>query len=364
MILFTTYSILVSIYVVFIFLIYYKYNQNIKKAEVHSDVKYDIIVPHRNDSEALKNYLSQIKNLKAFEHYQWIMSEDGNENLFFNEVNIKHIFRNESDNAGKKAAIEKAIPYVQKPYVLCNDADLKFASNQYLIGINAQLQSAKIDLWIGLYQLIPSGNYLLDSLQLAENRILQMITYSMAQWKHPILCSGTNLSYSKTCFLSTMPYENNRHILSGDDMFLLQAFKNKEGVNIVSSNDDDTIVLTYAQSQWKAYFSQRWRWGSKLLFLELPLLQYISIGLLLVNLISPIMLILAIVKMQVIWLIPLVIKTLVESIIGFTGKHALKKKFTLGSVLISQIYGLLFIYMLIFGFAYKNLWKNRIIYQK
>jgi hypothetical protein len=58
----------------------------------------------------------------------------------------------------------------------------------------------------------------------------------------------------------------------------------------------------------------------------------------------------------------IIIKTVVELLVGFTGHLKMEKKFTIASVLLSQFYGLVLIYMLIFGIANTTKWKDRTLY--
>jgi hypothetical protein len=59
------------------------------------------------------------------------------------------------------------------------------------------------------------------------------------------------------------------------------------------------------------------------------------------------------------YLFILLSKTMTELLIAHTGHLKVEKKFTLASVLLSHFYGLVLIYMLIFGLANKTSWKGR-----
>lgn len=78
------------------------------------------------------------------------------------------------------------------------------------------------------------------------------------------LCSGANLAYRKQVFLEQNVYEDNYHIASGDDIFLLEKIKTVYPDGIVFSKLADSIVETQAISNWSDLIKQRMRWAGKM----------------------------------------------------------------------------------------------------
>jgi poly-beta-1,6-N-acetyl-D-glucosamine synthase len=352
--------IIISLYGALLLGVYFIFISK-SKVPIHSiqEINFEIIVPHRQDEINLKQYLENIKHLEHVENYNWIISEDGNTNTQESSSHIQFIQSNIEATAGKKTAILNAIKHVSKTKVLIHDADIAFHSHHYLEKINKQLSSGQYDLWIGLYELLPSGHYLLDTLQLSENRVLQMITYSFAYLGCPILCSGANMGYSISTFKQSMPYNNNLAILSGDDMFLLSAFKKIKNVKIGSSNDPDLIVQTASKTTWHNYLAQRIRWAGKSKHLQMPLLKGIGALSVAAHLFAVLAWFMFGFTLQQNYLYLILFKTLIELLVGFTGPLKMEKKFTLSSVLLSQFYGAILIYMLIFGIVNTIKWKDR-----
>jgi len=78
------------------------------------------------------------------------------------------------------------------------------------------------------------------------------------------LCSGANLAYRKQVFLEHNVYEDNYHIASGDDIFLLEKIKSVYPDGIVFSKLANSIVETQAVSNWTDLIKQRLRWAGKM----------------------------------------------------------------------------------------------------
>jgi poly-beta-1,6-N-acetyl-D-glucosamine synthase len=353
-------SVIMIGYCGLLFFIYFIFNKdNTNSSDSSNNNTVTVIVPHRDDQENLKNYLTQIKTQNDFDIFTWVVSEDGIHSNYVNEKNIQFIKNENGKYFGKKSAIENAIAHSNRDYCIINDVDIVFNSKQYFSTIKQDLDNHQPDLWIGLYQFIPQGHYFLDALQLNENRVLQMMTYSFAKIGHPILCSGANMAYARTTFEKLQPYKDNQTVLSGDDMFLLEIFRIKKNIKIITSKEIDTIISTEAKNSWYTYFQQRLRWIKKTKYLKNYLLHFVSTLSLFANLACIATWILFVKTAEIGYLYVLLTKTVTEWLIAHTGYLKTEKKFTLASVLLSHFYGLVLIYMLIFGLVNKTSWKGR-----
>jgi poly-beta-1,6-N-acetyl-D-glucosamine synthase len=363
MIVFIVSFVILLVYCNVLLLIYFIFHAKEKKQNNHSIQSFfDIIVPHRDDETHLNHYLETIETLNHFRVYKWIISEDGSASHYIDSKNITFIHSAKTSKIGKKAAIHNAIQVSDKTFVMVHDADIAFQSLDYLHAIQKKINCTETDLWIGLYQLQAGGHYFLDALQLSENRILQMMTYSFTKLGHPILCSGSNLLYAKSTYQKIQPFNSNWSILSGDDLFLLDAFIKTKHLKIDSSNDSATVVMTPAKRTWQAYFTQRIRWAGKTKYLNMPLLKTMGLLTSAAHLITLTYWLLLLISFRWEYLYIIIMKTAVELLVGFTGHLKMEKKFTIASVLLSQFYGLVLIYMLIFGITNTTKWKDRTLY--
>ncbi len=352
--------VLIAIYCAILLFMYLLFHIPEKRIKANPRIQnLSIIVPHRLDEENLKHYVSQTKQLEAKENCEWIISEDGQDSNLQNETAITYLQNtNKPDQAGKKQAIINGINSANSEFILVHDADVIFSNTKYLERFKEKNITA-LDLWIGLYQLKPNGKYFLDALQLTENKVLQLLTYGFARIGFPILCSGANLAYHKNMFLSLQPYQNNLKILSGDDLFVLEAFKLNQKSNIGTSRHPDLILQTMAKSEWSAYFSQRIRWVGKSKYLKNDLMHTIGVLSISAHCATLISLVVFCFTQQLPLLYIFIFKVSIEWIIGFTGQLKLEKKFTAAGVLISTFYSIVLIYMLIFGFLKQTTWKDR-----
>ncbi len=86
----------------------------------------------------------------------------------------------------------------------------------------------------------------------------------------PRLANGANLGFRKSAFESVGGYEDNRHLASGDDEFLVQRIARAypDGVGFCPS--PESIVRTEPSHTPGTFIRQRRRWASKGLYYEDP----------------------------------------------------------------------------------------------
>ncbi len=77
----------------------------------------------------------------------------------------------------------------------------------------------------------------------------------------PFICSGANLMFSKSCYLSVFD-DIKLEFASGDDVFLLHAFKQK-GYRISFCKSSEALVRTSVEPTFSDLVKQRVRWGAK-----------------------------------------------------------------------------------------------------
>ncbi|HOD53261.1 MAG TPA: glycosyltransferase [Candidatus Cloacimonadota bacterium] len=79
-------------------------------------------------------------------------------------------------------------------------------------------------------------------------------------------CSGQNLSFRKSAFNDVGGYEPIKQYISGDDLHLMQLFKQHKK-HIVFANNSDGRVKTKAITSLYKLFNQRSRWASNMKFM-------------------------------------------------------------------------------------------------
>ena len=92
---------------------------------------------------------------------------------------------------------------------------------------------------------------------------LQSVTWTGFGWNRPMLCNGAHLAFEKNVFFEVNGYEGNNAMATGDDVFLMQKFKQLYPRKIAYLKHPEAVVSTSPVTSWKAIFQQRVRWASK-----------------------------------------------------------------------------------------------------
>ena len=252
--------------------------------------KISIIIPFRNEEKTILPCLEGIVEQDfPRELVEIILVDDHSDDAtkllvqFFltkQQVAYKLIDLGGNKCTGKKAAIELAISQSTGNIIITRDADTYTKNNFWLKNIAYHFQQTGCDLLIA--PVILSGTSFIQSFQQFENIAITSIGYAFAKIKQPFVCSGANLAYKKNCFLKADPYKSNRHIASGDDMFLLESFLDKHFL-ISTDKSSSSMVYTRAEDSFGQFINQRLRWASKARKLKIKTALLIGILLFLTN---------------------------------------------------------------------------------
>ncbi len=248
---------------IIVFMIGFIHSISKKKSDKKKQTHLSIIIPFHNELENLPKLIASLNKLEYPKNkFEVILvndcSTDGCEDWLEkhdSDFVFKHFIINLTKKTGKKTAIEKGLILASNDRIVTTDADCTFHPN-WLNEIN----NAKGKLAIGITLKQSNSFGLLHKIQECESMMLGGITIGSASIKIPLLASGANLSYRKKDFDKIKPYEDNKHIASGDDMFLLESMiKNKKKISVRSNHP----VLTQTKESWTSYIQQTTRWSAK-----------------------------------------------------------------------------------------------------
>lgn len=76
-------------------------------------------------------------------------------------------------------------------------------------------------------------------------------------------CIGQNLAYTRTAYEDVGGFEQIRHLISGDDVNLMQLMRRK-GHKIIFNFDKSSFVYTLPVKSWNQLINQRSRWASNM----------------------------------------------------------------------------------------------------
>ncbi len=164
-----------------------------------------------------------------------------------------------SSQRGKKAGIMTAVRRVTTDYILFTDGDCVIPKNHLQI-CHAYLATHNCDMLIGGVRPIVE-NTLWHKCQAIEYYSLQGSTMGAALLNHPIMCNGANLT-ARTADYKSLISEINTSEQSGDDMFMLHAFK-RTGKQINYLDNPEYQVATKLSPNIKSFVRQRTRWSGK-----------------------------------------------------------------------------------------------------
>jgi cellulose synthase/poly-beta-1,6-N-acetylglucosamine synthase-like glycosyltransferase len=164
-------------------------------------------------------------------------------------------------NSAKKLAINEAVNQSKAELMVVTDADCILQKDWLLLIENCFKQQNF--LMINGPVAIERNNSWFNELQYLELQSLAAVSAGAIGQKNPIMCNGANLAFHRKTFLTLNPYQNNYHISSGDDTFLMNAMHKNYPQKITFLVHPSSIVLTHAKLTLIEYFHQRVRWASK-----------------------------------------------------------------------------------------------------
>lgn len=162
----------------------------------------------------------------------------------------------------KKKAVELAVAASNADIIVTTDADCVVPPNWLKVVVSRFVTDKELQI-LASPVLCDSGDSLVERYQALDFIGLMGITAAGYQLGWHQMGNGANLAYRKSAFLSVNGYEGNDHIPSGDDMFLLSKIDNKWPGSARFLPAREALVITQPCPDWRSFFRQRTRWGSK-----------------------------------------------------------------------------------------------------
>ena len=237
------------------------------QAEYVPETGISVIIAVRNEENNIQQCIESIlKNNFPIENYEIIVVDDHSTDQTFRLISELHnekvrVFRLSENSRGKKAAITFGISMASFPHILCTDADCT-VSQDWLVTHSMQLEQN--DALINSSIVLPETNdSILTHFQFLDFVATMAITANGIFRKSYFLANGANLSFKKATFYDVSGYEGNKHLASGDDIFLINkiAVSAPEKIGFIKSSE--SIVITKAEPTWLSFVHQRKRWATK-----------------------------------------------------------------------------------------------------
>lgn len=225
-----------------------------------------VLVPFRNEAKNLPKLLHYLQAQEVSEQIQWEAllindhSTDGIEKVLGSDLPPNYrLLINKGE--GKKAAIETGVQAACGDLIITLDADVRIQPH-WLQHIAASYQNHPAALYILPVMLEPSKS-VAGHMEELEFSSLMGTTLAMAHSVQPILCNGANLAFEKRAFEQLGGFELGKKLASGDDLFLLFAVKKSPEMHVSYCAHRDVVAYTPGTDTFRAFFSQRIRWGGK-----------------------------------------------------------------------------------------------------
>lgn len=226
-----------------------------------------ILVPVRNEAENIPSLIRCIENQDyPLNKIELLFINDHSEDLSAELVkqnaecrNFIRLINLENNQFGKKQALQMGISVSRFDYLITTDADCIMGRN-WLKSVNDYIQGFPQALLVGPV-LIEDGRGFWRKFECLELLSLTASSAGAIGIGTPVMCSGANLAGSKSLFQAASTVYDST-IQSGDDIFLLQEVKRKNGP-VVFVTAPEALIETTGQRSAKAYINQRSRWTFK-----------------------------------------------------------------------------------------------------
>lgn len=285
-----------------------------------------VIVPVRNEAENIRSCINSLLSQsypsdryeiiivddQSYDETPDILEEIKDPRVHYMRLGVE---KRTTIEGSKKKALSYGVNHAKGSLIVTTDGDCILPEN-WLLNIAQFYEEFRPKLIVGPVNLHSKSGILniFQSLDIMSSFLIHTAGISSGL---SYLCSGANLAYEKESFLRINPYENNLHIASGDDIFLIQKFKKEFPDKIKVLKSQSAICLTNPQDNIKSFINQRMRWASKMKYTS-DLKSLIMASLVWLQKILPfVLLVVSIIYMNKTWIICSSLILLSQFIIDF-----------------------------------------------
>lgn len=237
--------------------------------------KVSIVIAARNEEKNISNLLTSLVNQTyPQDKMEIIIADDSSTDqtaetiLRFAEkwpfIKLLQVYNRDKVISPKKNCLQQAIDIAQGDIILTTDADC-ILQTTWVDSVVANY-SNKADMVAG-YSRTYLPNWKKASLVQKFEHFDFMVLLTAASGAilsgKPFSCTGQNLSFRKKKFYEVGGYQKISHILSGDDVNLMQLFR-KAKAKITFSFYPTSFAYTQPIKSWTQLLNQRSRWASNL----------------------------------------------------------------------------------------------------
>lgn len=176
---------------------------------------------------------------------------------------------------GKKSAVTRGVEAARYPYVLTTDVDCVPVSSW--VCTFARMVAATHPVFVAGPVCFHETHSRFEKVQALDFCGMMAVTGGGITSGHLYLANGANMCFERQAFWDVGGYEDNLHIASGDDMFLIEKLAQRHppgAIRFLKSRR--AVVYTRARAGVRAFFRQRLRWGGKNRMLRRPQIKALA----------------------------------------------------------------------------------------
>jgi biofilm PGA synthesis N-glycosyltransferase PgaC len=363
--------VLLCVYAVLFLLPVKRKNSNIRNQETTQSSserrKISVIIPFRNEELHLPIIIQDLMNQNTVAiNWEVLLVNDHSSDRSLEVLasfQLPAYFKMiHSKGQGKKYAVLQGAEHATGEILLFSDADCRLPKNWVKASLSAFSDD---DILIIQPVIMRKTSSFLSRFQRMESLALLSINAHRAdQGKAPPLISGANYGVSKKRFFELRPYSANINQLSGDDMYLLQAFQANYPGEIRLNYAKEVLITTEPAPTLHHLFKQKVRWASKMKGFKGG--NAVFLGLIVMALLFSFLALLVIALITrnsyawIAWIVLILMKTTIDYLIIQRMAHKFKLFYSATQVLLFQPLYMVYVPVIsILSFIYKPKWKGR-----
>ncbi len=222
-----------------------------------------VVIAARNESQTIERILKDISR-QTYDDFNVIVVNDASTDKT-SEIVRQYAAQDarftlvRSGGEGKKAALTTGIQASKGEIIVTTDADCSL-DRHWLQLISGYFQDRETMLVFGGVKI--SSSTFFSTIQAHEFLSLIGTAAATLSWGFPTMCNGANLAFRKQVFHEVGGYNDNLHIPSGDDEFLMRKIFQvyPKGIKFVACKQ--AVVMTSSVSMHQ-FIHQRIRWAGK-----------------------------------------------------------------------------------------------------
>jgi cellulose synthase/poly-beta-1,6-N-acetylglucosamine synthase-like glycosyltransferase len=228
-----------------------------------------VVIPFRNEGN---NLIGLARGLMAQDYTEDLYrvlfindhSEDGSDEMLKDTISADHrltCIDLPEDRQGKKEALTYGIEQCSSDYIIQTDGDCLVGPG-FIRSHMALMVGSGYDLVAGLTTTAAESPGFTQAYERLD--LLSLVASGAGSFGigKPVLCSGSNLAYTRKLYLQNQKQDHGRNLSSGDDMFLMIGAR-KLGKKLGYNLSAEGFVFTQPVETMVELMKQRIRWGSK-----------------------------------------------------------------------------------------------------